>query len=153
MTARPPSMRTAAPSSPCSTPTSRSPPARPPGRPARTRSSSPGGTLQAHPPPAAYWVRRRSEVVAVMDNNLRPPRVTDAVRRGGVPRLVTGAVLKTVVAGYPGQAGSIPVRLRHDDFRNRGRWVVQDSRRTTPRTDHVLADSRLVEAAGRLGRP
>jgi L-seryl-tRNA(Ser) seleniumtransferase len=30
---------------------------------------------------------------------------------------------------------------------------VQDSRRATPRTDHVLADPRLVEAAGRLGRP
>ena len=26
---------------------------------------------------------------------------------------MTGAVLKTVVTGYPGQAGSIPVRLRH----------------------------------------
>jgi hypothetical protein len=49
-----------------------------------------------------------------MDINLLPPRVTGAVGRGGVPRLVTGAVLKTVVAGYPGQAGSIPVRLRHD---------------------------------------
>ena len=30
---------------------------------------------------------------------------------------------------------------------------MQDSRRATPRTDHVLADPRLVEAAGRLGRP
>jgi L-seryl-tRNA(Ser) seleniumtransferase len=30
---------------------------------------------------------------------------------------------------------------------------VQDSRRATPRTDRVLADPRLVEAAGRLGRP
>jgi L-seryl-tRNA(Ser) seleniumtransferase len=29
---------------------------------------------------------------------------------------------------------------------------VQDSRRDTPRTDHVLADPRLVEAAERLGR-
>ncbi len=32
---------------------------------------------------------------------------------GGVSRLVTGAVLKTVVAEHLGQAGSIPVRLRH----------------------------------------
>ena len=30
---------------------------------------------------------------------------------------------------------------------------MQDSRRATPRTDHVLADPRLVEAAERLGRP
>jgi len=30
---------------------------------------------------------------------------------------------------------------------------VHDARRATPRTDHVLADSRLVEAAERLGRP
>ena len=28
------------------------------GNPASTASSSPGGTLQAHPPPAANWVRR-----------------------------------------------------------------------------------------------
>jgi formate dehydrogenase major subunit len=30
---------------------------------------------------------------------------------------VAGAVLKTVVAGYPGQAGSIPVRLRKPGFK------------------------------------
>jgi len=30
---------------------------------------------------------------------------------------VTGAVLKTVVTGYPGQAGSIPVRLRQPGFK------------------------------------
>jgi L-seryl-tRNA(Ser) seleniumtransferase len=30
---------------------------------------------------------------------------------------------------------------------------VRDSRRATPRTDHVLADPRLLEAAERLGRP
>ena len=29
------------------------------GRPATTASSSPGGILQAQPPPCAYWVRRR----------------------------------------------------------------------------------------------
>jgi L-seryl-tRNA(Ser) seleniumtransferase len=34
-----------------------------------------------------------------------------------------------------------------------GGGVVQDSRRATPRTDHVLADPRLREATERLGRP
>ena len=61
-----------------------------------------------------------------------------AVRRGGVPRLVTGAVLKTVVAGHPGRAGSIPVRLRHSS--HRGAWTCRTRGGTTPRTDHVLAD-------------
>jgi hypothetical protein len=38
-----------------------------------------------------------------------PPRIT--VEAFGC--LVAPAVFKTDVAGYPGQAGSIPVRLRH----------------------------------------
>src|SRR5204863_8484571 len=46
----------------------------------------------------------------------RPPPTASSVPlypdRGGVSRLVTGSVLKTDVTGYPGQAGSIPVRLR-----------------------------------------
>ena len=42
----------------------------------------------------------------------REPGLT-RVGGGGVPRLVMGAVLKTVVAEHLGQAGSIPVRLRH----------------------------------------
>ena len=58
-----------------------------------------------------------------------------------------GAVLKTVVAEYLGQAGSIPVRLRHTP----GGDAVQHNRRSTPRTDHILADPRLREAASRLG--
>src|ERR1700712_5613591 len=59
-------MRTTAPSSPCSRPTIRSPSAWPEGRPARTRSSSPGGTLQAQPPPEAYCVRRCGSSTWVM---------------------------------------------------------------------------------------
>jgi L-seryl-tRNA(Ser) seleniumtransferase len=71
---------------------------------------------------------------------------------------VTGAVLKTVVAGHPGQAGSIPVRLRHDPsppVTTADHWegrVPDDPRRRTPRTDTVLADARLAEPADRLGR-
>jgi L-seryl-tRNA(Ser) seleniumtransferase len=71
---------------------------------------------------------------------------------------VTGAVLKTVVAGHPGQAGSIPVRLRHDPsppVTTADHWegrVPDDPRRRTPRTDAVLADARLAEPADRLGR-
>jgi L-seryl-tRNA(Ser) seleniumtransferase len=72
------------------------------------------------------------------------------VGSGGVSRLVTGAVLKTVVTGYPGQAGSIPVRLRHT---SEGACVHDDPRRRTPRTDAVLAVPAIDEAARRLGRP
>jgi L-seryl-tRNA(Ser) seleniumtransferase len=89
---------------------------------------------------------------------------------------VTGAVFNTVGTRYPGPAGSIPVRLRHslppmsatewvspdEDMRRRqrphrlashreGEDAVTDPRRSTPRTDHVLEDPRLREAAVRLG--
>jgi L-seryl-tRNA(Ser) seleniumtransferase len=67
-----------------------------------------------------------------------------------------GAVLKTVVAGYPGQAGSIPVRLRHNPLPDslKGRSVAHeagDRRRATPRTDTVLSDPRLAGPRQRLG--
>ena len=75
---------------------------------------------------------------------------------------MTGAVLKTVVAGYPGQAGSIPVRLRQLVRRPRGvhridvprmaRPLPDDPRRRTPRTDVVLADPRSRPPLERLGR-
>src|SRR4051795_11581414 len=83
---------------------------------------------------------------------------------GGVSRLVTGAVLKTVVAEHLGQAGSIPVRLRQASTRPAPDShahphppdpapgaAMGDHRRLTPRTDHVLADPGLVRAAERLG--
>lgn len=98
---------------------------------------------------------------------------------GGVSRLVTGAVLKTVVTEDLGQAGSIPVRLRRrraggpvpdcdpglsmatrtgrsdslSGHHNREDCAVHDERRATPRTDTVLADPALREAEARLGRP
>jgi L-seryl-tRNA(Ser) seleniumtransferase len=70
---------------------------------------------------------------------------------------VTGAVFKTVVAEHLGQAGSIPVRLRQRTGADRtggrvGQAETRDVRRTVPRTDRVLADPALQEAAGRLGR-
>jgi L-seryl-tRNA(Ser) seleniumtransferase len=70
---------------------------------------------------------------------------------------VTGAVLKTVVAGHPGQAGSIPVRLRQHDQDDQddqeARVPTQgDPRRRTPRTDTVLGDPRLENALLWLGR-
>jgi L-seryl-tRNA(Ser) seleniumtransferase len=64
---------------------------------------------------------------------------------------VTGAVLNTVVAGYPGQAGSIPVRLRHASSTS-PEVRVTDPRRRTPRTDVVLDDPALASAVQRLGR-
>ena len=76
------------------------------------------------------------------------------VCRGGVPRLVTGAVLKTVVAEHLGQAGSIPVRLRHGTRHVRRRVQWTDPRRRTPRTDAVLDAPALAEprARGSAGR-
>jgi L-seryl-tRNA(Ser) seleniumtransferase len=61
-------------------------------------------------------------------------------------------VFKTGVARYPGQAGSIPVRLRHRHA-DWG-WVRtnHDRRRDVPRTDALLADSRLAAAALMVGR-
>ena len=65
---------------------------------------------------------------------------------------MTDAVLKTVVAQHLGQAGSIPVRLRQHVHRvPQEESVSEDPRRATPRTDQLLADPRLVEAAERIG--
>jgi len=61
-------------------------------------------------------------------------------------------VFKTGVAREPGQAGSIPVRLRQGDKALGGGVTEQDPRRRVPRTDAVLADARLVAAASRLGQ-
>src|SRR5699024_4227718 len=93
--------------------------------PATTDSSAPGGILQAHPPPWAYEVSRAGAGAEAMG----PTLVTTTRRRhpvdaGPTPRavlvcreasghLVVPAVFKTDVAEYLGQAGSIPVRLRH----------------------------------------
>jgi L-seryl-tRNA(Ser) seleniumtransferase len=57
-------------------------------------------------------------------------------------------VFKTGVARHPGQAGSIPVRLRHQALLE---GVMSDPRRATPRVDAVLADPRLVAAVERVG--
>lgn len=64
-------------------------------------------------------------------------------------RLVPLPVFKTGVVRDPGQAGSIPVRLRQalgDPMRD------VDPRRRVPRTDALLADPALAAAAGTLGR-
>ena len=100
-----PAIRTTAASSPSSSPTSSSPagsrgPA--PSSPATAASSSPGGILQAQPPPCAYWVSRY--VVAVTG-------LWCSAEAYG--RLVAPAVFNTVVAESLGQGGSIPLRLRY----------------------------------------
>jgi L-seryl-tRNA(Ser) seleniumtransferase len=72
-------------------------------------------------------------------------------------------IFKISVTEYPGQAGSIPVRLRHAKAavdscidRARGRTtlrrMVADPRRAVPATDRVLTDPRIVDAEQRLGR-
>ena len=73
------------------------------------------------------------------------------------------AVFKTDVAEYLGQAGSIPVRLRHNRAR-RGATIAEqppaeptriaagDPRRRIPSTDVLLRDPRLAAAVAELGR-
>ena len=70
-----------------------------------------------------------------------------------------GAVLKTVVTENLGQAGSIPVRLRHQPSSAGGeeRQITEqqatgDPRRRIPSTDAVLRDPRLTEVIDGLGR-
>ena len=72
--------------------------------------------------------------------------------------LVALRVFKTGEVEYLGLASSIPVRLRHASRQAAGQPAatpqdvrVTDPRRRVPRTDVLLADPRLVEAAGRLG--
>ena len=69
------------------------------------------------------------------------------------------AVFKTDVAEYLGQAGSIPVRLRHQPSSAGGeeRQITEqqatgDPRRRIPSTDAVLRDPRLTEVIDGLGR-
>ncbi len=74
------------------------------------------------------------------------------VAPGGVPRLVTGAVFNTDVTEDLGQAGSIPVRLRHPHLA-REDPPVEDPRRRVPSVDSVLTLPAVAEATHRLGRP
>src|SRR5688500_2644068 len=85
----PPGMRTTAASSPSSRPTTSSalgaagPVAV---SPATTDSSSPGGILQAHPPPCAYWVNRTAGALsAVTVTNLGGSPEPRGVRPPGRP--------------------------------------------------------------------
>src|SRR5690625_4397127 len=151
MTAWPPLIRTAAASSPLSRPTSRFSSSNP-GRPPRSSSSSLAGTLHAQPPPAANWV---SLTIGPPGQSRALPFLQGlGLGTGGVPRLVTGAVFKTVVAEQLGQAGSIPVRLRQNSGgASEPRKVrVNDPRRSLPSVDRVLAEPPLVRAIEALGR-
>ncbi len=65
---------------------------------------------------------------------------------------MTGAVFNTDVTEDLGQAGSIPVRLRHTFAGHERTNGVNDPRRLVPRTDTVLADPGLGAATQRLGR-
>src|SRR5262249_41472016 len=82
-TARAGPTRTTAPSSPCSTPTIRSVPGPSGTSLAIVSSSSPGGILQAQPPPRAYWVSR-TESGPVMRSKIAPGPDTPSVTRAGV---------------------------------------------------------------------
>ena len=77
-------------------------------------SSSPGGILQAQPPPWAYCVSRTAAMFAGRcgahaATAARCPLPSSAEASG---RLVALLIFKISVTEYPGQAGSIPVRLR-----------------------------------------
>src|SRR6266567_3378920 len=65
--------RTTAPSSPCSTPTIRSVPGPSGTSLPMVSSSSPGGILQAQPPPRAYWVSRKVAGSVTRSNVVRCP--------------------------------------------------------------------------------
>src|SRR5688572_7639193 len=144
MTARPPSTRITAASSPVSAPTIRS---GCPGRstPASRASSSPTGSLQAQPPPAANDVIRTIGSL-LSDSGLASP--TEAYRR-----LVALPVFNTGEAEHLGLAGSIPVRLRQRtrEARVSADEPQQDPRRSVPRTDVVLADPRVRAVTGTVG--
>ena len=117
---RPPSIRTAAPSSPCSRPTRRSP--HRPRLPAAGQVGQHALELARRHlagAAAAGGVLGQADVGRLGGHAARLGRVREAMPtsrpqtfRGGVSRLVTGTVLKTVVTEHLGQAGSIPVRLR-----------------------------------------
>ena len=79
----------------------------------------------------------------------RSPQVT--VPEEAFRRLVLLPVFKTGVTRDPGQAGSIPVRLRKMLPTVTGGVRVTDPRRQVPRTDVVMADPRLAGALARLG--
>jgi L-seryl-tRNA(Ser) seleniumtransferase len=65
---------------------------------------------------------------------------------------VTPAASKADVAEQLGQAGSIPVRLRHIPRAAYALGTMSDPRRQVPRTDTLLADPQLAAAGNRLGR-
>src|SRR5690348_7808807 len=67
-------------------------------------------------------------------------------------RLVPLPVFKTGVARNPGQAGSIPVRLR-TTVEGPPMTATDDRRRQIPRTDTLLADPRFRDALATFGRP
>src|SRR5258707_8351354 len=164
--------RTTAPSSPCSTPTIRSVP-RPSGASLLiVSSSSPGGILQAQPPPRAYWVSRkapgsvtRSNLLACLARSGSPG--PDVGRRLGAGNVGAGGV--RVPGGPPGLQNrwtayrvvggfdSRPPPLLHGlgpgpGQRSRRRRVATvDPRRHLPRTDVVLAHPRLGAAREPLG--
>src|SRR5712691_9223051 len=169
--------RTTAPSSPCSTPTIRSVPGPSGTSLAMVSSSSPGGILQAQPPPRAYWVSRkaagpvmRSNVVPRPDTLLvtRPGVLggADGGRRpgagslgcggvrvpGGPPGLQNRWTARRVVGGFdsrpPPRGLGSPANGRR---LRRRRVAIVDPRRQVPRTDVVLADPRLVAARELLG--
>src|SRR3954468_24275847 len=98
--ATPLAIRTTAASSPSPSPTRSSPGPRgadSPIRPETTVSSSPGGILQAQPPPCAYSVSRRLwvDVTTPLLHDLRHPAVRG---HGPQPRVIDGGVQ---VAGAP----------------------------------------------------
>src|SRR3954451_681612 len=140
-----PDRRTAAASSPWSRPTSSSGSAGPvPSRSRTMSSSSPGGILHAHPPPCAYWVSRIA-VVVMMASLARYTLYSEAY-----VFLVDAAVFKTDVARYPGQAGSIPVRLRQSSPRDVADACARHRRSCRPWQVHARprADRHRARPAG-----
>src|SRR5258708_7962605 len=98
--------RTTAPSSPCSTPTIRSVP-RPSGASLLiVSSSSPGGILQAQPPPRAYWVSRKAPG-SVTRPNFSACRRTPSVTAPGAPAGWMAGAARARVTSPPEASGCL----------------------------------------------
>ena len=121
----------------------------------------PGTTPATYGPPevsaAPNGLRRRSPIGGVrahrrLRSRPRPiaHRLTCTVEVFRL--LVLLPVFKTGMARNPGQAGSIPVRLRQLPPGGRVDKGSSDPRRRVPRTDVVLAHPRLVAAVAAFGR-
>src|SRR5258707_1073770 len=140
--------RTTAPSSPCSTPTIRSVP-RPSGASLLiVSSSSPGGILQAQPPPRAYWVSRKAPG-SVTRPNFSACRRTPSVTAPGVPAGWMAGAARARGTSPPEASGCL---VAPPVFKTGGRRVVSAAARDAMLAAAGCTDVEFDLATGRRGR-